>query len=141
MNYPFFGTITQVITATSDPRLQVGQTLVGVYAYESPVTNGRFCRGGQWGENQTLQGFVLCYYPGTASFSTPIFNCSNGGFIVVANGAVTDFHCDDEAGNLGMTFSFSKFTFSGNQANDPAQPAQYQTSGTVSFCAPVQVSY
>ena len=139
MSTTYWGIITQTITSTNDPRLSVGQVLIGTYSYQSDGTDGTFCQNNSQGNNQTLQATICCYYPNAANFNRSFANCSSGGFLVVMNGAVSTFFCGDQSGYFSTSFSLSSFSFKSNLANDLGQEAQFLTSGTVTLSCPTAI--
>ena len=138
--YRYAGLITCHIHQTNDPRLSSVGDLCGLYFYQSPTVDGRFFAQPQMGsDNVSLQGYVPCYFPGAPDFPKSLPSCQNGASLTVSGGKVTGFVADDQSGQLSMHFDLGGFDFRSNDANSPAEPAQYLTSGTVQLQDPVKI--
>lgn len=125
----YHGTITEIVTDTSDPLNYVGETFIGSYLYESPTIDGNFFT--LYGI-PGLQGSLYCY----DRYLT--FNYPNSGvYMGVSGGQVSSFYASDESADTGMGFSLSTFNFSVH----PGGPGnfwepKYRTWGTLSFSPP-----
>lgn len=123
----YFGTITQIIKQTNDPRLF--PEIVGEYAYRSDTVDGRFSIQPQPGI-LTRSGFVCALSPIPAGAY-----CPSDARMTVSEGAVTEFIYRDHTAGLQASFG-SFFGFEGKSRDDQSQPAEYMTCGRLEFSPP-----
>jgi hypothetical protein len=137
------GTITQIITATDDPRYYVGQVFSGYFQFNSDDGNGTFYATGVLKPklNNSLRGIVFAAFTGALGKPVGLTETANDGVLTVAAGAVKSFKWQREIGDNYFSIDAKTFRASKLETRDPktgAVIAAATTVGTVVMGSPVQ---